>query len=191
MPSLHVLGSFNESNARAAKAAITTLFPEVEESAIDASLASFSGTWRRFEYKGKTKEEFAVFDDYAHHPTAVRETLAAVREKYPNEQILVAFHPHLYTRTRDFMDAFAESLVLADDVVVAPIYPAREAPIEGVSSDVLAKKIEAQGTTATACASLDEVFATVTKKLSTADGPWIVITMGAGDIYKVADKIIV
>lgn len=191
VPKLQILGSFNESNARAAKAAVTTVFPEAAASDIDASLASFSGTWRRFEFKGKTKEGFSVFDDYAHHPTAVRETLSAVRKEHVGERILVAFHPHLYTRTRDFMDAFAEALALADEVILAPIYPARETPIEGVSSDVLAKKIEGQGTKATSCASLDEVFEEVTKKLADANGSLIFITMGAGDIYKVADKVIV
>src|SRR3990167_7913889 len=68
------------------------------------SVADFKGTWRRFEIKGKTKEGALVIDDYAHHPTAIRETLKAAREKYPGKKLVVAFHPHLYSRTRDLMD---------------------------------------------------------------------------------------
>jgi len=191
VPELLLLGDFNSMNARAAKAAAKAS-EILEDSEVDNSLASFKGVWRRFELKGKTAEGFAVYDDYAHHPTAVQKTLTAVREKFQGARILVAFHPHLYSRTRDFMDAFAEALALADEVVLAPIYPAREEPIDGVTSEVLAKKIVALGTSATAVSSLNDVTASLeafSKDYKLTSNNCIFITMGAGDIYRVADAL--
>lgn len=190
VPTLSVIGSFNEANARAAKAAVQTLFPHVAEEAIDASLSSFSGTWRRFEYKGETEEGALVYDDYAHHPTAIAETLAAVRRAFSDRRIVVAFHPHLYSRTRDFMDGFADALALADEVVIAPIYAAREEPVSGVSSEVLAEKVNAKGTAAQAFESLDDVAAHLSERSRGGD-QLLILTMGAGDIYKVAEKLVV
>lgn len=94
-------------NARAAKTAARAAFPHLQESYTDKALLDFKGAWRRFEYKGETSQGALVFDDYAHHPTAVEKTLDAAREKFPDKKILVAFHPHLYSRTRDFMEALA------------------------------------------------------------------------------------
>ncbi|HEY4514163.1 MAG TPA: Mur ligase domain-containing protein [Candidatus Paceibacterota bacterium] len=189
VPRLQVIGDFNIENAQAAKAAARTAFPHLQESYTDRALLDFKGSWRRFEYKGKTRQGALVYDDYAHHPTAIAKTIAAAREEFPGKKIIVAFHPHLYSRTRDLMDDFARSLALADEIVLAPIYAARENPITGVTSDVLANKIKNIGTAAESFSSLPEVFKYLNENLDLqADS--LLITMGAGDIYKVAEQII-
>jgi UDP-N-acetylmuramate--alanine ligase len=142
-----------------------------------------------------------VYDDYAHHPTAVRKTIIAAREKFITvgadgekilKRIIVAFHPHLYSRTKQFMDEFADALALADEVVLAPIYAAREAHDPEVSSEILAEKIHTRGTAAVAGASLPEVLALLQNfdsRVSACDAA-VIITMGAGDIYKVAEQLV-
>ena len=187
VPELQLIGEFNKMNARAAKSAVKVLFPDIAESVIDKSLSEFKGTWRRFEVKGETKEGALVIDDYAHHPSAIEATLKATRVKFPEKKIVVAFHPHLYSRTRDLMDGFVNAFVDADEVVFAPIYPAREEPIEGVTSDVLAEKIRATSKQAQAFHSLEEVE-TYLRSVSAPDT--VLMTMGAGDIYKVADHLV-
>lgn len=189
VPTLKVPGPFNRANAQAAKTAALALFPELDTATLDRSLENFSGTWRRFEYKGITKEGAVVYDDYAHHPTAIRATLLMAREQFPDKRILVAFHPHLYSRTRDFMDAFASALALADEVFLAPIYPARETPIAGVTSDLLAEKIHTLGTAARALDSLPAMGAYFLSQQTTLGPETVLITMGAGNIYQVADTL--
>src|SRR3989344_539091 len=103
---LRLLGEFNQNNARAAAAAARVVLPEITDTSIYGSVSAFQGTWRRFEYKGKTAKGAEVYDDYAHHPTAVRETLKALRAKVAGK-IIAAFHPHIYSRTRDLLDEFA------------------------------------------------------------------------------------
>lgn len=186
-PELALLGDFNIANAQAAIAAAKAFASSIDESALYESVATFQGSWRRFEYKGTAPSGSALYDDYAHHPTAVRTTLEAVRKKFPGKTIIVAFHPHLYTRTRDFMDEFTTAFADADRVLIAPIFPAREAPIEGVTSAVLAEKITATGTSAESYPSLEDIEAA----LRTLDTPeTLILTMGAGDIYKVADALV-
>lgn len=187
VPTLKLIGEFNTMNARAAKAAALTLASDVTDEQADASLASFQGTWRRFEYKGKTVAGVEVYDDYAHHPTAVRETIHAAKKKFSGKKIIVAFHPHLYTRTRDLMDEFANAFDEADSVYLVPIFAAREVPLEGVTSDALAEKINArkQGL-ARALPTLDALFDVLSRDVDPAS---VIITMGAGDIYTVAEKL--
>ncbi|MCI0597770.1 UDP-N-acetylmuramate--L-alanine ligase [Candidatus Parcubacteria bacterium] len=182
---LSLIGEFNQDNARAAAAAARVAFPDITEETIRASLKSFQGTWRRFELKGTSKNGAAVYDDYAHHPTAVSKTIDAVREKFPDKQIVVAFHPHLYTRTRDFMNEFSTALATADEVFVAPIFGAREEPIDGITSEVLAEKIRLEGGHAEHL-----LLEAIGERLSRYGADTLIITMGAGDIYKVADALI-
>lgn len=180
-----LIGAFNTDNARAAAAAARAVFPEVRESTIAESLRSFSGTWRRFEYKGKTKKGADVYDDYAHHPTAIAKTLAELRKKTTGK-IYVAFHPHLYSRTRDLFEGFANAFADSDYVRIAPIYPAREVDDGTVSNASLAEAIAKQGVDA---APAD--FAEIRRYFETEPGVGdIVMTMGAGDIYKVADELV-
>ena len=181
---LRLPGEFNQNNARAAAAAARAVLPSITDSIIAESLEAFQGTWRRFEYKGKTANGADVYDDYAHHPTAVKETLKALRAK-TNGKIIVAFHPHLYSRTRDLLNEFATSFRDADKAFIAPIYAAREVDDGTISSEILAERIRATGIDATAL-DLD----VIEKKLADAEKGDTIITMGAGDIYKVADKLV-
>lgn len=182
---LQLPGAFNQANARAAAAAARVVVPTLTEDAIMQSLATFQGTWRRFEYKGKSANGAEVYDDYAHHPTAVRGTLEALREK-TSGKVYVAFHPHLYSRTRDLLDDFATAFLGADKVIIAPIYAAREVDDGTISNAVLAERIRATGVDAIALDS----FEAIQEALSLAGPGDSVMTMGAGDVYKVSDKLV-
>ncbi|HVW82848.1 MAG TPA: Mur ligase domain-containing protein [Candidatus Paceibacterota bacterium] len=182
---LKLPGEFNQMNARAAAAAARVALPGITTEAIADALANFHGTWRRFEYKGKTARGVEVYDDYAHHPTAIKETLRALRAK-TRGKVYVAFHPHLYSRTRDLLDGFARAFGDADEVLVAPIYAAREADDGSISSEVLAEHIRAEGVRARA-ASFEEIERALSVEPQEGDA---IISMGAGDIYKVADALI-
>ena len=184
---LQLLGAFNVQNAKAAIAAAKAYRSELPDALLYESVGKFRGAWRRFEYKGTTKKGSLVYDDYAHHPTEVATTVRAVREKFPDKKLVVAFHPHLFSRTRDLMEDFAVSFGAADEVVVAPIYAAREEPIPGVTSEALAERIALSGTTARAVGD----FMEAEKLLREHDGAdTLILTMGAGDIYKVADALV-
>ncbi len=182
---LRLPGEFNQMNARAAAAAARIVHSPISDGIIRASLASFQGTWRRFEYKGKTTSGADVYDDYAHHPTAIRATLKALRGKVRGN-IIVAFHPHLYSRTRDLLDEFAAAFSDADQVLVAPIYAAREEDDGSISSEMLAERIRATGTDAVALDSFDAVK----QALDATKQDDTIMTMGAGDIYRVADALV-
>jgi len=151
------------------------------------SLANFAGTWRRFEYKGKTATGAVVYDDYAHHPAEVSTTLASVREQFPGKRLLVAFHPHTYSRTKLLMGDFAKAFKDADDVVLAPIFAAREKADPAVTSEVLAAKITEEGTPAQVLETFESI-AEYLKKTAQMDD--LVITMGAGDIYKAGEMLV-
>lgn len=183
---LSLIGEFNQDNARAAAATARAAFPDIPDETIRSSLKTFQGSWRRFEFRGTTASGALIYDDYAHHPTAVLKTLEAVRKKFPEKRLVVAFHPHLFTRTRDFMGEFAESLARADSVLIAPIYAAREEAIPGVSSEVLAEKVRARGVDAVSMQSLDETA----ERLRSYDSDSLIITMGAGDIYKIIPSLL-
>ncbi len=178
-------GAFNQENARAAAAAAHALYPALSDTACTASLSAFQGTWRRFEYKGKTPSGVDVYDDYAHHPTAIRETLKALREKTKGN-IFIAFHPHLFSRTRDLFDDFMHAFGDADRVFIAPIYAAREKDDGTVSNKIFAEGLRVQGVRAQP-ATFKEIESLLKKEPREGD---VIMTMGAGDIYKVAEKLI-
>src|SRR4029079_13598766 len=121
----------------------------IDAEKIKAAVADFKGVKRRFEYiippvkkeKGGYVEPVLI-DDYAHHPEELRALLTSVRSLFPQRIVTVIFQPHLFTRTRDLADGFAEVLSLADRVILLPIYPARELPIEGVTSETILNKID-------------------------------------------------
>jgi UDP-N-acetylmuramate--alanine ligase len=184
---LQIPGEFNKMNGRAAACAAKVLVPDLSDEKIAHSLSQFKGSWRRFEYKGKTENGVEVYDDYAHHPTAIKETLRALREK-TDGRVIVAFHPHLYSRTRDLLDGFARSFEDADEIIVAPIYAAREVDDGSVSSELLAERIRAEGGNARAFTSLTDVEKDLHALGKEGD---VIMTMGAGDIYKVADALVV
>lgn len=131
---LNMGGLHNVENATAAIAIALTL--GIDENKIKSAIAAFKGVKRRFEYKVKTAHKVLI-DDYAHHPEELNALISGVRSLYPNEKMVLIFQPHLYSRTQDQASGFMEVLEKADEVILLPIYPARELPIEGVSSDML------------------------------------------------------
>ena len=137
------------------------------------ALALYSGVKRRFTYHIKT-DDFVFIDDYAHHPEEIKAVYSAVREMYPEKRVLAIFQPHLYSRTRDFMNAFAESLSKFDEVLLLDIYPARELPIEGITSQKLLETINNSNKKLVSKSILIEEI-----KISSAQ---VVLTLGAGDI---------
>ena len=135
----HLPGKHNVMNALAALAMADVYGVSLEN--IKQSLSTFKGVKRRFSYKIKTND-FVLIDDYAHHPTEINAVENSIREMYPEEKVLVVFQPHLFSRTRDFIDDFATALSKFDEVLLLDIYPAREKPIAGVNSEWLFSKIE-------------------------------------------------
>ena len=134
-----IAGLHNIENAVAAIEA--TLRLHVDYDAIKSALGSFKGVKRRFEYIIKTDEHIFI-DDYAHHPEELRAAITSIKRLYPNKKLTTIFQPHLYTRTRDFADGFAEVLDMSDELIILDIYPARELPIEGVSSDMILDRMK-------------------------------------------------
>lgn len=168
------LGIAGLHNIENAVAAITVaLLLDIEQDKIVRALANFRGAKRRFEYIVRN-EKSVYIDDYAHHPEELRAFLSSLRKLYPNKKLTVVFQPHLFSRTRDFVDGFAEVLGMADELLLMEIYPARELPIEGVTSTWLLDKITLQNKRVV---SPQEVLALVE-----SEKPELVVTVGAGDI---------
>jgi UDP-N-acetylmuramate--alanine ligase len=151
-----------------------------DEPMIREGLSSFQGVKRRFEYHIRNKD-LVFIDDYAHHPTAIKSLIASVRLLHPNLSITAVFQPHLFSRTADFMDDFATSLDLADQVYLLPIYPAREQPIPGVTSLAIAEKMKNKNT---------EVLHNkeVLERLKNIQSG-VVLTIGAGNIDQIVQPI--
>ncbi len=170
---LRVPGQHNLQNALGACA--LCLENGVPFAAVQAALAEFTGIKRRFELRGEVAEVLFL-DDYAHHPAEIQATLEAARQAYPQRRLVVLFQPHLYSRTQDFAAEFGEALSLADVLFLAPIYPAREAPIPHVSSGLIAKYTTIP---TTVLENLAELPAAVVPQLQPGD---VVFTMGAGNI---------
>ncbi|WP_353146986.1 UDP-N-acetylmuramate--L-alanine ligase [Flavobacterium sp.] len=152
----------------------------VENEKISNALASFKGVRRRFSFQIRT-EKLVYIDDYAHHPTEINAVHQAVRELYPNKKIIACFQPHLYSRTKDFVESFAESLSQFDELLLLEIYPARELPIEGVNASWLLEKINSKNKQLVTKEKLLTCF-----KNSDAD---VYITIGAGDIGEMVKDI--
>ncbi len=177
---LHVPGMHNVTNALAAIALSLEL--GLPKEAIRQGLLSFGGADRRFQYKG-TVQGVTVIDDYAHHPTEIRATLAAAAA-YPHKRIVLVFQPHTYSRVKAFLDDFAEVLSLADVVVLADVYAAREKNIYGVSSQDILSRLRERDVDCHYFPSFSEIEDYLKKICMNGD---LLITMGAGDIVTVAE----
>ena len=157
---------------------------------ISKGLGSYRGAKRRMEYRGNmttdSGDKIPVFDDYAHHPTEIEATLHAAKN-YPHGRLICVFQPHTYSRTKAFLKDFAKALSLADIVVLADIYAARETDTLGISSADIASRIEKLGTEVHYFPTFEEIEAFLLKNCSTGD---LLITMGAGDIVKVGEKLL-
>ncbi len=182
---LQVPGEHNVKNAQAALAVAAAL--GIERSVAVKALEGFTGTWRRFELKGKTPAGTFVYDDYAHHPTAIRATLKAARELAGEHKVFVVFQPHLYSRTKHSFDDFAQSFKDADLAIIAPIYAAREPVDPTVSGEMLAQAVQEKTGNGLYLATLEEMRDKLLSETRSGD---IIMTMGAGDIYHLADDLL-
>ena len=174
----HLPGRHNVMNALAALAMADVYGVSLEN--IKRSLSTFKGVQRRFSYKIKTTD-FVLIDDYAHHPIAINAVENSVREMYPNKEILVVFQPHLFSRTRDFIEDFAAALSKFDDVLLLDIYPARETPIVGVDSNWLLSKIENEHKKLSQKHNLIKDIKNSSAK--------VVVMLGAGDIGVLVNEV--
>ena len=153
----------------------------VNEYELRAGLKSFKGMKRRFDLKLKTQDTI-YYDDYAHHPEEIEATITSLKHLYPNKRICGIFQPHLYSRTKDFADEFAKALEELDDIILLPIYPAREEPIPGITSKTILHKIN----------KMDKYHVTKEQLLPllSALQPQLLVTLGAGDIDQLVEPII-
>jgi UDP-N-acetylmuramate--alanine ligase len=168
---LGIAGLHNIENAVAATEA--ALLVGVSAAAIKSALESFRGVKRRFEYIVKNDNHIYI-DDYAHHPEELRAAITSVKKLYPNKKLTTIFQPHLFTRTRDFVDGFAEVLDMSDELLLLDIYPARELPIEGVTSAIILERMHLPNKQIIGKQeAIDKVV---------AEQPELLLTVGAGDI---------
>jgi UDP-N-acetylmuramate--alanine ligase len=181
---LQVPGEHNVRNALAA-IAVGLLWGKTVE-AMAPGLAAFGGVERRFQRIGESGG-VAVVDDYAHHPTEIRATIAAARQTFVGRRIIIAFQPHLYSRTRDFADEFGAALAAADAVFLADIYPAREQPIAGVTSELIAGPLRQGGGTLAWQGPRAALAEALAADVRSGD---VVITVGAGDITRTGPELL-
>ena len=181
--SLKVPGEHNVLNALASIALADAL--QIPEKTTEQGLLSFTGTDRRFQYKGQVNG-FTIIDDYAHHPTEIRATLHAAAH-YPHREIWCVFQPHTYSRTKAFLKEFAQALSLADHVVLADIYAARETDTLGVSSRDLEAELKFLGTDVYYFPSFEDIEEFLLKKCMHCD---LCITMGAGDVINIGENLL-
>lgn len=164
-----------------------------DKDTVDIALATFPGTWRRFEYKGTTSQGTLVYDDYAHHPTEVRASLQAFREKFPKGEykLHVFFQPHLFSRTKALFTEFTSCFVDADEVVLLPIFRAREVDDGTISSEILAQAIQRENTQANVTSlSFDEAKMYLKGSKENLTNKDVIITMGAGEAYEIGDEVL-
>ncbi|MGH7622393.1 MAG: glutamate ligase domain-containing protein, partial [Gemmatimonadaceae bacterium] len=154
--------------------------------AMARGIATVAGAERRFQRLGEVRGVIVV-DDYAHHPTEIGATLAAARSIFPGRRIIAAFQPHLFSRTRDFAAQFGASLAGADAVFLAEIYPARERPIDGVTSSLVATALETAGGKLAWRGERSDLAAALAASVRTGD---VVFTIGAGDITKTGPELL-
>lgn len=186
---LHVPGAHNIGNALAAIALADHL--KISREVTVRGLGDFTGTDRRFQYKGSFRPQdgegtVTVVDDYAHHPTEIRATLTAAAN-YPHKRIVCVFQPHTYTRTKAFFDDFVDALTLADLVVLAEIYAAREKDTLNMSSSLIRDELTKRGKEAYYFSTFGEIEDFLQKKCLSDD---LLITMGAGDVVKIGEELL-
>jgi UDP-N-acetylmuramate--alanine ligase len=183
---LNMGGMHNVENAIAAIAVARSL--EIENDKIKAAVENFRGVKRRFEYVIKN-ERLVFIDDYAHHPEELRALISGARSLFRQKKCTVIFQPHLYSRTRDLADGFAEVLDLADEVILLPIYPARELPVKGVSSEMILDKMKNENKRVIPKDELMNWIKNRYAKTLNKEFGEVLITAGAGDIDMLVEPI--
>lgn len=186
VPELKVIGKHNILNGAAALATVSIF--EEDLSGAKNGLANFSGTWRRLETRDPNKNGAVIYDDYAHHPDEIKATIQSLHENFPDKKIIVFFQPHLYSRTKLLMDGFIKSLSEADEIYLLPIYAAREPADPEISSEILTQKMKEVAEDDSKIEYLN-TFEEAAKKINEKGSDNIVVTMGAGDVYKILDLI--
>jgi UDP-N-acetylmuramate--alanine ligase len=181
---LRIPGRHNVLNALAALSSGLAIGATVEAMAV--GLAEYTGVERRFQYLGE-RRGVVVIDDYAHNPAKVQAALETARIAYPGRRIIAAFQPHLFSRTRDFAREFATSLSTADDIYLTEIYPAREKPMEGVTSGLIVDGLRHLGRDVNWRGGRDELAETLASEAREGD---VVIMIGAGDITKTGPELL-
>ncbi|MFA6797441.1 MAG: cyanophycin synthetase, partial [Candidatus Paceibacterota bacterium] len=209
---MKIPGDHNKKNASMALAVAHLL--GINKYKAVKSIEEFLGTWRRFEYKGDTKDGIIIYDDYAHHPTEIKATLKGAREFFNNKKITVIFQPHLFSRTKLLLNDFAKSFKDADEVLLAPIYPAREPFDHTISSEILADKIrivfaseakqsrnvkeksgllrnyppkDESNKEVVSFKNFEDIEKYIKENLKKGD---VLMTIGAGDVYKIGEKLV-
>ena len=182
---LKLVGDHNLDNAQSAFAVAKIL--GIKDPVARKSLKNFSGTWRRFEYKGKTKNGVLVYDDYGHHPTEIKATLAGARKKFLKQKIFCVFQPHLFSRTKLLLGDFVKSFNDANEVLVVDIYAAREKDDKKTNSENLVKKIKKYNHNARYANSFELAVKILQNESRKGD---IILTMGSGDGYKVGEMLL-
>jgi UDP-N-acetylmuramate--alanine ligase len=172
-------GAHNRANAGAALAALE--LAGVTRSDAAPALARFAGTGRRFEVHEQGSR--TIVDDYGHHPSEVAAAIAAVHERFPGRRVCVLFQPHLYSRTRHLAGEFAEALAAADDVTVTDVYPAREAPVPGVTGKLIVDALSDRGILAGWTPTVEQGVARLDRRSGDGD---VLLVLGAGDVDRAA-----
>lgn len=175
---LPLAGTHNIMNATAAFA--SALQTGLEPKDIAKALVTFKGVRRRFDIRIRNNNNIYI-DDYAHHPEEIKSCLSAIKASFPSKRVTVVFQPHLFTRTRDFMEDFATSLAMADNLILLDIYPAREKPIEGITSQALLDKVKLSDKR---LCRKEDLLVTIERLR-----PELLVTMGAGDIDRFVEPI--
>lgn len=176
---LNIGGLHNVENALVAITVAKQL--KINEQKIKEAIAAFKGVKRRFEYVLKNDQR-VVIDDYAHHPAELNALISGARNVFPEKKMTIVFQPHLYTRTRDLADGFAEALDKADETILLPIYPARELPIEGVTSEMILKKMSNQRKR---LLNKEKLLQTIS-----IEKPDLLLMAGAGDIDALVEPVV-
>jgi UDP-N-acetylmuramate--alanine ligase len=185
--SLNIAGEQNALNALAAIVVCLELGLSLEN--IKKGLLAFKGTKRRSEFVGKIASGALIYDDYAHHPTEIKSSLAAFKKMYPNKKIVCIFQPHTYSRTKSLFEQFTSSFGLANELILTDIFPSlREIADNTVSSKILADSVSKVQKNVLYIAKLEDVVKYLDQK--SFNDSYIIITMGAGDVYKIGKELI-
>ncbi len=181
---LRVPSLYNFKNAACALAIADHM--KIDQLPARTALENFKGTWRRFEFKGKTRHDELIYDDYAHHPTEIRSALAAAKKMFPDRDIVAIFEPHLFSRTKMLFDDFVHSFADADRVILLPIYFAREEHDDSISSQQLGDAISQYHNKVFVARSYDHVIEYLETTETTGA---VILTMGAGPVYHISEKL--
>jgi UDP-N-acetylmuramate--alanine ligase len=180
---LNMGGLHNVENSIAAIGVAMEL--RIEKEKVKKAVAGFRGVKRRFEYIVRN-EQYVMIDDYAHHPEELRGLINSVKMLFPEKQCVLIFQPHLFSRTKDLADGFAEVLDMADEVMLLPIYPARELPVEGVTSALISERMNSERVK---LMEKDEIISRLRKDKDQFKGRKVLVTAGAGDIDRMIDEL--